>query len=411
MKCHHALLFSPLCQLHYYFHPTSCIIYFQIDYLFRMVHSCDPEVEMILQSFGKHIIFSIVFIALLTSFCSSADDTKKKVTQSKKSIVHTITSIDELNKIITNAGDRLLLFDLYADWCMPCKILSPMLEQIAEEQKNKVTVYKINIDKNPDIAGGFGVSGIPFVVYVKNQQGIHAFTGVQTKDTYVRAIKQFAQSAAVPDDVTADGELIDGVRVIRLATGMTPGNIYVYRGETVALSIDRVAFPYSIHIPAFNISQTGEVGKKMEIKFKAKEIGVFPIFCNGKCPAGDGAQYGRIIVMQYKTSGEAKFTEVTVEEALKLIKDKKALVLDVRTPNEFYSGHIEGAKLIPVQQLDARLSELSTYKNKDILVYCRSGNRSTVASQILIKNGFKKLHNLRNGVKGWTKAKQKLVKE
>ena len=347
-------------------------------------------------------------VALEPVYSHAQTGGQKKTPVTPPPAVLVIDNVDSLNAVITTAGDRLLMFDLYADWCMPCRILSPLLEEVAKEKKDKVTVYKINIDKVPQIAGAFGVSGIPFVILVKKQQGVYALTGVQSKDTYLRAVDRFARSDAVPD-ITPDGELVEGVRVIRLTAGTNPGNIYVYRGETVSLVVDNVDFPYSIAIPAFNIVKDGGTGKRLEVRFKAEDIGVFPIFCNGKCPAGDGAQYGRIVVMQYKSTGEARFAELTAREAVKLIAEKKPLILDVRTPNEYYSGHIKGAKLIPLQQLDSRLSELKDYKEKDILVYCRSGNRSTVASQILIRNGFKKLHNLRPGIRGWESAGNKLV--
>jgi thioredoxin len=358
-----------------------------------------------------HLIIGIILYGLVSPSCSSADSAKKSASSGKTAAIKTISSVEELNSVITSANDRLLMFDLYADWCMPCRILSPMLEKIAVEQKDKVTIYKINIDKNPEIAGALRVSGIPFVVYVKNREAVHAFTGVQSKETYVRAIHLLSSPSVDSTDVTPDGEIVAGVRVIRLTTISAPGNIYVYRGETVTLVIDKVEFPYSVHIPAFGISQEGIIGKKLEVTFKAEETGVFPIFCNGRCPSGDGARYGRIIVMRYKGSAEAQFTELTVDDAIELMEKAKPLILDVRTPNEYYSGHIEGAKLIPVSQLVERVSELSAYKNSGVLVYCRSGNRSTVASQILIKNGFKKLYNLRKGVIGWEKAGRPLLKE
>jgi len=302
----------------------------------------------------------------------------------------------------------LLMFDLYADWCMPCRILSPMLEEIAKENKDKVTVYKINVDKNPQIAGGLGVTGIPYVVFVKSKTGVHAITGVQTKAAYVRAIDVLVDADVEKPADTPDGEIVDGVRVIKLTTATSPGNIMVYRGETVKLIIEKVAFPYSIHIPEYDVSKEADVGKHLEVTFKAKDIGVFDMFCNGKCPSGDGARYGQIVVMQY--AGEGKFKEMTVKEALALIKKSDPLILDVRTPNEYYSGHIKGAKLIPLQQLESRWKEIEKYKDKNILVYCRSGNRSTVASEILVEKGFTKLHNLRHGVIGWRKAGEKLVK-
>ncbi len=324
--------------------------------------------------------------------------------------VGTVSNIQELNTLIGNTRDRLLIFDLYADWCLPCRVLSPMLEKIAADHRNKVSVYKINIDKSPDIARAFGVTGIPYVVYVMNQKAVHALTGVQSKETYVRAIERFA----LPETATAttpDGELVEGVRIIRLNTATTPGDLYVYRGETVKIVIDEIDIPYSIHIPGFGVSKTGEVGKKLEVSFKAEETGVYPIFCNGKCPSGDGSNYGRIIVVQYASSGKALFSELSVDETVRLIEEKKPLILDVRTPNEFYKGRIEGAMLLPLQQLEERISELAGYKDREILVYCRSGNRSIVASQILINHGFGKLYHLRPGIVGWEKEGRKLVND
>lgn len=106
----------------------------------------------------------------------------------ESSVVRKINGMDHLNKVVESAGDRLIMLDLYADWCMPCKILSPRLEQIAAENRDRVDVYKIDVDKHPGIARAFGVRGIPYVVLLKNKQVVQAFTGVQPKEAYVRAI-------------------------------------------------------------------------------------------------------------------------------------------------------------------------------------------------------------------------------
>lgn len=81
------------------------------------------------------------------------------------------------------------------------------------------------------------------------------------------------------------------------------------------------------------------------------------------------------------------------------------LLLDVRTQAEYDSGYIEGATLIPVDELENRLSEIEDYKDKTVLVYCRSGNRSMVAADILVKNGFSKVHNLLGGIGAWNSYK------
>ncbi|MCG3172019.1 MAG: Thiosulfate sulfurtransferase GlpE [Myxococcota bacterium] len=64
-----------------------------------------------------------------------------------------------------------------------------------------------------------------------------------------------------------------------------------------------------------------------------------------------------------------------------------ALLLDVRTPEEFHGGHLEGAKNIPVQELAARLREVGDVK-RPVVVYCRSGGRSSTAAQLLRGHGY-----------------------
>jgi len=83
---------------------------------------------------------------------------------------------------------------------------------------------------------------------------------------------------------------------------------------------------------------------------------------------------------------------ITTNELKSLMEsDTNLVILDVRTPQELLSelGQIEGVINIPVQILADHLSELEKYKNKNIAVICRSGNRSVYATQILLENGFK----------------------
>jgi rhodanese-related sulfurtransferase len=81
------------------------------------------------------------------------------------------------------------------------------------------------------------------------------------------------------------------------------------------------------------------------------------------------------------------------------------LLLDVRTQAEYDEGHINDPTLIPVTELESRLDEISEYKDKPVLVYCRSGNRSVTASNILIENGFSEVHNLLGGIGAWNAYK------
>lgn len=97
----------------------------------------------------------------------------------------------------------------------------------------------------------------------------------------------------------------------------------------------------------------------------------------------------------------SSITEVTPEMADSIIKDTSVIILDVRTKDEFKAGHISKAILIPVQELEKRLSDISNYKDKQILVYCRTGNRSKKALSILQENCFTKLIHLQKGITSW----------
>ncbi len=361
-------------------------------------------------SFIRCFIKPIGLVIVCASVGCSQTGTKNQ--DVKGASAHVIESASQLSGLLDSSGSRLLMFDLYADWCIPCRILSPILDKVASEMKSSVTFYKINIDKHPDISSIFQVTGIPLVVLVKERKVVQAFMGVQPEAAYRRAIVAYGGGAATDRKDQPDGELVNGVRVITLNTATTVGNLYVYRGEEVKLVFEKVDFPYSVHIPSLKASGSANGGENLVVEFKAKESGVFSMMCNGKCPVGDGQQLAKIVVLEYEgDEGKAVFKSISPKEANLMIAGEKPLLLDVRTPNEFYDGHIAGATLIPVQQLAERIDELENVKDKPVLVYCRSGNRSIPASQILIRNGFKKVYNMNGGILGWMQEKLPLEKQ
>jgi rhodanese-related sulfurtransferase len=93
---------------------------------------------------------------------------------------------------------------------------------------------------------------------------------------------------------------------------------------------------------------------------------------------------------------------VSAEEAHQLIKSNKdTIVIDVRTSGEFKSGHIHGAKSIPVSEIGSRINELEKYKDNPVLVHCASGGRSPAAVKILLKNNFSNVHHMNRGLVDW----------
>lgn len=102
--------------------------------------------------------------------------------------------------------------------------------------------------------------------------------------------------------------------------------------------------------------------------------------------------------------------EVDFTGALQLINHKDALIVDVREESEYREGHLLKAKLIPLGKLKERIGELEKYRDKPIVVVCRSGNRSASACVMLGKQGFAQAYNLAGGVMEWQKQKLPLEK-
>jgi thioredoxin 1 len=83
----------------------------------------------------------------------------------------------------------LTLVDFWAEWCMPCRMQAPIMEEVAKDLGDKVTVGKLNVDENPETAMRFGITGIPTSILFKDGQEVRRFVGVQSKQTLVKAIE------------------------------------------------------------------------------------------------------------------------------------------------------------------------------------------------------------------------------
>jgi len=95
------------------------------------------------------------------------------------------------------------------------------------------------------------------------------------------------------------------------------------------------------------------------------------------------------------------FASVNPARATQLINREDAVVLDVREDNEYRDGHIVNSLHIPVSYLKDRLKDLEKYRDKPIIVGCRSGQRSSQACAMLRKQGFNSVYNLSGGIMAW----------
>lgn len=88
-------------------------------------------------------------------------------------------------------GKKPCIVDFYADWCGPCKVMSPILKELATEYKNDIIVYKINVDKNREVARAFGIRSVPTLLFIPAEGIPMVNEGALPKGTLVQQIETF----------------------------------------------------------------------------------------------------------------------------------------------------------------------------------------------------------------------------
>ncbi|TVR72530.1 MAG: thioredoxin [Marinilabiliales bacterium] len=87
-------------------------------------------------------------------------------------------------------GETPCLIDFYADWCQPCKMVAPVLEELSEEYGDKLNIYKIDTEKEKELAGVFGIQSIPSLLFVPMEGMPQMAQGALPKETFEKAIKE-----------------------------------------------------------------------------------------------------------------------------------------------------------------------------------------------------------------------------
>ncbi|MFX1279606.1 MAG: thioredoxin [Promethearchaeota archaeon] len=100
-----------------------------------------------------------------------------KLQSMPKQIVN-ITSKDHLSKLSQEFNDKIIICDMWAVWCSPCKMYAPIFEKIQQEYYQDFIFVKINVDENPMLAQRYGVSSIPTTLFLKNGQLLRKIVGV-----------------------------------------------------------------------------------------------------------------------------------------------------------------------------------------------------------------------------------------
>ena len=144
----------------------------------------------------NHKTFLLIFVLFAVIVACDNNASRKTQPPATQSVIYTIQNKEQFQQIIATSGDRLLLFEFYADWCPPCKELAPILEEIAKENSKTLDIYKINTDKNSGLARDLRVTGIPHVVFFKNKESVMSLSGAYPKQMYLKVIGRLAPVVA-----------------------------------------------------------------------------------------------------------------------------------------------------------------------------------------------------------------------
>ncbi|MCD4770002.1 MAG: thioredoxin [Bacteroidales bacterium] len=106
----------------------------------------------------------------------------------KETFISRVFNFEE-NKDWKYEGDKPALIDFYADWCQPCKMVAPILEELSEEYGEKLNIYKIDTEAEQELAGIFGVRSIPSLLFIPKDGQPQMAMGALPKDTFEKAIK------------------------------------------------------------------------------------------------------------------------------------------------------------------------------------------------------------------------------
>lgn len=154
----------------------------------------------------KKIIFAtFLSIIVAVSFAATPDkntnqnstkENNNKTEKNKMGTIH-LTKEEFLKKVVDYEknptewkylGDKPAIIDFYADWCAPCKMIAPVLEELAEEYAGEIYIYKINTEIEQELAGAFGIRSIPTLLFVPMGEAPQMAQGAMPKNAFKEAI-------------------------------------------------------------------------------------------------------------------------------------------------------------------------------------------------------------------------------
>ncbi len=146
----------------------------------------------------KRYFFLIIMLPLMLGNCVAENPTLPEIKGNAEGGVKHLTDEGfkkmifnyELNKVWKFEGKKPALIDFYADWCAPCRQLSPIIEQIANEYSGKIDVYKVDTEKEKILAQNLGITGLPTLLFIPSEGMPQISMGALPKDNLVKAVNE-----------------------------------------------------------------------------------------------------------------------------------------------------------------------------------------------------------------------------
>lgn len=130
----------------------------------------------------------LIILALVLAFIGYTIFNFKKMKSMPMAADHTKIRILNLKNFKNQVARGIVMVDFWAPWCGPCKMMAPVLNDIADTESNKFTVAKVNVDKEQALAQQFKIRSIPTLILFKNGKEVKRFAGVKTKNFLLKEV-------------------------------------------------------------------------------------------------------------------------------------------------------------------------------------------------------------------------------
>ena len=135
----------------------------------------------------KGLIIALVVIAVVAILLvRSYNKMKNAPAVADSELIEHLTAQNFAHK--TKKG--VVLVDFWADWCMPCKMMAPILNEVAEATEGSATIYKLNVDEQQQVAAQYGIRSIPTMILFKDGKEVERIVGVKSKEAVIASIKK-----------------------------------------------------------------------------------------------------------------------------------------------------------------------------------------------------------------------------